>query len=517
MAAAAERVLADLTRVVARLVASADHDGFLEACLSTVVEALGADRGLLLLTDAAGTAITVHARGRGGRLSAREQAEVSRTIIHEVWQRGVALLVEPDVGAGSASVQALGIAVALAAPLRQLGGDEVRGVAYLDYRDVRATVGAAERDVLALAADLMAVVLAQREQLAVAGEELRAARARTGGAPPPSLDELVAPPSMQALRGDLRTAVASQLPLLLLGESGTGKTLFARAIAEASGRTPLVRAMLGAADDLNTITSELFGHERGSFSGALAQRTGVVAFADGGTLVLDEILNLPAHAQQLLLDFTQFGTYRPLGWARPEPQRAHVRLIAATNGDLPAAVAAGRFREDLYFRLSGLTVTLPPLRARRDELPELAEGFLRRLDPGRAWSVTVAARRRLMAPELTWPGNLRQLELTMHRARDRALAIDPDATAIEVAHLDGAGAGAATAVPPIVATTLIDRWRELAGERERLDDRERVLAREALAKHKDVVARAAAELGVSRTSLLSRLRTLKIVDGGRDG
>ena len=508
MAVAPARLLADLQRVIGGLVATADHDGFLEECLSIVVDVLGAERGLILLTDAVGAAITVHARGRGGRLSPREQTEVSRTIVHEVWARGAAAVYEPDVGPGSASVRALGIACALAAPLRALGGAGVRGVVYVDYRDPRAQVGAEERDVLALAADLIAVVLAQRERLAQVGEDLRAIRVR-GAAPPPSLDELLAPPAMAAVRADARAAVGSELPLLLLGESGTGKTLLARAIAQASGRVPMVRAMLGAADDLNTITSELFGHERGSFSGALAQRTGLVALADGGTLVLDEILNLPAHAQQLLLDFTQFGSFRPLGWARAEPQRAHVRLIAATNGDVAAAVAAGRFREDLYHRICGLTLTMPALRDRRDELPELAEGFLRRLDPDRGWSITVAARRRLIAPDLTWPGNLRQLELTMHRARDRALAVDPEAVAIDVGHLDGAGA--ATVRP--VAAGLVDGWRELAIERERLDERERALARRALDKHHGVVARAAAEFGVSRTSLLSRLRTLKVGHG----
>ena len=503
-----------LRAIIARLSTAASRDDFVEECLTTIVEALHADRALAFLTDAAGATVTLEARGPGRRLSPAEQTEISRGVVHEVWRSGRPRRWVLGDDAITSSMASLGILIALAAPLRPLlAGDDTtiapRGVLYVDFRDPRRDAGGDALELVELTAALLAVVLDRNESALAAREDLRAAVAREGRRlPPPSLDELVRYPSMAPLRAELAMAVGSELPVLMLGESGVGKTLLARAIAEASGRLPMVRAMLGAADDLNTITSELFGHERGAFSGALATRTGLVGHADGGTLVLDEILNLPAHAQQLLLDFTQFGTYRPLGHAGAEPRHARARIIAVTNGDLEAAVRRGAFREDLYYRLGAIVVTLPALRDRRAEIPELAEGFLRRVDPERGWRLTPAARRRLLADELPWPGNLRQLELVILRARDRALTADRDALQIDLAELEGRDlAGGRT--PPPVADDLAGRWRGLVEDRDRLDARERALLDEALAKHAGVVTRAASELGIGRTSFASRVQTLK--------
>ncbi len=512
MTVAADPRWASLRALIGRLASADQPDTFIADCVAALVTTLGASRGLVFLTDAAGATTTIHAAGKGRLLTASEQAEISRSVVRETWRRRAPVLWEP-IDPSSGSMAVLGIVAALAAPLRPLlAGDDAapRGVLYLDFRDAIAAAGAPELELVELSASLLAVVLDRDERLAQVSEDLRVQRrGDRGRISPPTLDELLRFPSLASLRGEVATAVASELPVLMLGESGTGKTLLARAIAEASRRTPLVRAMLGAADDLNTITSELFGHEKGSFSGAIAQRVGLVGFADGGSLILDEVLNLPMQAQQLLLDFSQFGTYRPLGHAAAEPLHSRVRLLAATNGDLDRAVTEQKFREDLYHRLAGIVLTLPPLRERRDEICELAEGFLRRLDPDRDWTLTVAARRRLMAPDLRWPGNLRQLELAMQRARDRALANDgEDVIEIDVRHLEGRDLAASR--PAARSDDPAGGWAELELERERRDDRERHLLRRVLDKHKGVAARAAAELGIGRTSLVSRMRTLKI-------
>jgi DNA-binding NtrC family response regulator len=282
-----------------------------------------------------------------------------------------------------------------------------------------------------------------------------------------------------------------------------------------------VRALLGSSDDLNTITSELFGHERGAFSGATRRRVGMAEQADGGTLILDEVLNLPLHAQQLLLDLTQFGTFRPLGWVGAQPKTTRVRIIAATNGDLERAVAEGRFRQDLYFRLSGAHLRLPPLRERRQDIVPLAQALIARCDPDRPWQLSLELRRGLSAEHLEWPGNIRQLAMVVRRMRERALAEDADAERVELRHLgdlltatlprrEASGDEPPSAQPADYA--------ELNRRRAALDDAERQLIEASLSTHGGVVARVARDLGLARTSLLSRMQTLGIErEAGKPG
>jgi len=224
--------------------------------------------------------------------------------------------------------------------------------------------------------------------------------------------------SSQALRRvmDVATQAApSQATVLVLGESGTGKELLARHIHERSMRSrgPFVAVNCAAIPE-TILESELFGHEKGAFTGAAGKREGRFAKAAGGTLFLDEIGELSTSVQVKLLRVMQEGEYEPLGG---NTQKTDVRIVAATNRDLVAEVAAGRFREDLFYRLNVIAITAPPLRARREDIPLLVDHFLGlygakngrpRMQPTRS------ALERMM--DYAWPGNVRELENVIERA-----------------------------------------------------------------------------------------------------
>jgi len=397
-------------------------------------------------------------------------------------------------------------------------GRQLIGAMYLEFPGDEATSEAVIKFVESVGA-LLGGVIAQQSLIEATREDLRVERAKERSEHYLSLEELLSYESMSGIRKELKAAAPSQGSILIVGESGTGKTQLATAFARACKPEPIVRATLGMADDLNTITSELFGHERGAFSGAVSKRKGLVEYADGGTLILDEVLNLPPHAQQLLLDFTQFGSYRPLGYQGREPQTASLRLISVTNGDVKEAVRDGRFRQDLYYRLATLPIALPPLRERRGEIPTIAARYLARTDAQTDWELGGSATELLTSPRFHWAGNIRELEAVLERGRNRARAENAEDPIIEARHLGLDGADASddeAARSPSRASDPGDqdgigvRWQDLAARRTDLDHLEKGIIEDALAATRGIVARAARMLSVPRTGLISRMATLEI-------
>lgn len=504
-----------LCKLLLHLEGTVDRTSFIDGCLERIVDLSGADRGLLILIGPEGEREIVNARGQGGALTDEERREISQTILERALEERRPIVWQAEESSRSTSIVAFGIWKAMAVPLLVDGGTRLVGVLYVDLRRRSKLLGERQREFIRAAGVLVSVVLRLERRLTETTGRLEQARARrTEEGALPTLDDLVRHPSMARVRKELETAVQSDLPILITGESGTGKTLLAHAIAEAAEQRPVVRAVLGFSDDLNTITSQLFGHLRGSFSGAHGKREGLVEFADGGVLILDEVLNMPVQAQQLLLDFTQFGTYRPLGYDRREPKRARVRLIAATNGDLKAAMADGRFREDLYHRLAAVELTLPPLRERREEIPDLVQTTLDRLDGADRWTLGDELRTALRSRSLRWPGNIRQLERIVQRARERARLRAPGAGELTLGDMD---LEVATSSEPShdENAAIGERWLALQQSQRSLQEAEVALIREALESSGGVVAKAARALGIARTTLASRVQTLNLSGVGK--
>jgi len=223
-------------------------------------------------------------------------------------------------------------------------------------------------------------------------------------------------PAMTLVKRMGERAAKSAIPILITGESGVGKELIARAVHGSSDRAgkPFVAVNCGAIPE-NLVESILFGHEKGSFTGATDKHLGKFKEADGGTLFLDEVGELPLDMQVKLLRALQEGEIDPIGSKRS--QKVDVRIVSATNRDVAHAVSQGRFREDLYYRLNVFPIEAPSLRERRDDVPALVEAFIRRFNVEEGKRVIGASPETLaLLTAFDWPGNVRQLENTVYRA-----------------------------------------------------------------------------------------------------
>ncbi|MBN8527509.1 MAG: sigma 54-interacting transcriptional regulator [Planctomycetes bacterium] len=382
-------------------------------------EALEGDRVAVFLPAADGWSLwPPHEK----RLRARWGAvPFARTLLEEIRTRREPLLValpptarnatpEADFAPSQSMVQA-GVISAMAAPLRL--GDEVQALLYVDRVSGAKAFSRTDLEFLAAVANQLAVQLSITQKVA----QLTAEVERLAVAPRRQAVQLVgSDPALQAVHAFVARAAPTHAPVLILGESGTGKELVARAVHQQSKRADKPLQVVNcAAIAENLVESTLFGHVKGAFTGADETRPGVFELADGATLFLDEVGELPMATQAKLLRALEQGEVQRVGDGGL--RKVDVRVIAATNRDLAAEAAAGRFREDLYHRLNVLCVTLPPLRERPADIEALIEYFLaeaaRRLGQP-AKRLTPEARTLLL--RYPWPGNVRQLRNLLERA-----------------------------------------------------------------------------------------------------
>lgn len=433
----------DLGRLAAL---SPQREGFWGEVAARLCRELGAERCAILLLDEAGVPSALAARGA------------------PAWREAVVARVAREVPSGPAMEPALspglsGRAGQLALVPFDDGGGR-RGVAALENRDTAARIGATDAALLALLGRQLGILLAnaalwrELHQMRQRLEQENRYHREAGPAAPLGGGRIVGgSAAMREVLELVRRAAPSTTPVLVTGESGVGKELIAREVHLVSGRRdgPLIAVHVASLSP-GLVASALFGHERGAFTGATEQAKGRFELAHGGTLFLDEVGELSADDQVRLLRVLQEGTFERVGGSRP--LRSDFRLVAVTNRDLAAEVRAGRFREDLYFRLAAFPIRVPPLRERREEIPTLALFFMERVARKLGLAFEGISERDM--ERLThhgWPGNVRELEHVIERA---ALLSDPPR--LRIPPLDGAGLRT-RAVPPTESPA--DEWVSL--------------------------------------------------------
>ncbi len=407
-----------LYRHAAALGASTDLDAVLDVAAQLVFDLLpGATHFAVALQERAGRFPVVCARRRDG---GEVDIPISRTLVRTVLEQraGLFLTNAATEMADVRSVTAAGMASTLVVPLWT--GADIRGVIQVDNRDRPGLFAADDLEVLTVAAGHISFAAENARLVArLARAEARLARENR------YLKEKAQADSFAGIIGDsegIRAVIDkiekvrdTRVPVLITGETGTGKELVARALHYTSGRKEkLFVAQNCSALPSNLLESELFGHTRGAFTGAERDKKGLFELADGGTIFLDELGEMPLALQAKLLRVLQEGEIWPVGAARPK--RIDVRVVSATHRDLDEMVQAGDFRQDLYYRLHVYPIELPPLRARRDDIPLLARHFIGRYAKEFGRAVTGFTPETLMRMKAyNWPGNVRELQNELQR------------------------------------------------------------------------------------------------------
>lgn len=324
-------------------------------------------------------------------------------------------------------------------------------------------------------------------------------------------DKLVfASDSMLEVCNMARKAAATDLPVLIQGETGTGKELMARAIHGFGERKsfPFLAQNCGALPD-DLLQSELFGHKRGAFTGAVSDRLGLFVAADGGTVFLDEISEVSPSFQVSLLRFLQEGEVKPLG--SEKTRRANVRILAASNRSIKELIEAGKFRKDLYYRLRGFELNIPPLRERVEDIAVLAEHFSRKyaeLTNRRVAGITVQVMRKLQA--YPFPGNVRELETEVRRM----VSLAGNGEFLSTEHLSEDLAKVVAPDPRQRETSLIHGGGTLKQKVERLEAQ---VVTQALLRFRWNQSKVAKELGLSRVGLANKIRRYKLATAPSGG
>jgi Nif-specific regulatory protein len=392
---------------------SASLDALQAGLLQAVVEAVPAEHAAILLVGRSPDEFASLA-GWSRSDGAAKPVSVSRTIVRRVRRERVALLAndlrQEQSLQDAKSLFAANVASVLCVPL--VAFEKVLGAIYLDTRDVRARFEERDLQLLSSLAGIVALAVknvGHLERLEGENQRLRedgdAGRDIVGGSA-----------RIQALLERIEKVAPTDSTVLIRGESGTGKELAARAIHRGSPRArgPFVAINCAALTE-TLLESELFGHEKGAFTGAIAQKRGKLEAAEGGTLFLDEVGELAPTLQTKLLRVLQEREFERVGGTRT--LKVDVRVVAATNRDLEEAIRAGSFRKDLYYRLDVVSLTMPALRERREDIPLLAGYFIARhaaKAKRRVIGLSLEARDCLLAYD--WPGNVRELENALERA-----------------------------------------------------------------------------------------------------
>ncbi|MGK4001961.1 sigma 54-interacting transcriptional regulator [Sorangium sp. So ce1036] len=447
-----------------KLINRRNVDELLEAMLDDVIELTHADKGFLLLLEGAEAAADSAIRGGAARASSpggdrklavrasrnvRKEAitdaagGISDSIVRQVVTTGRPVIVSDalaDAQFGrSESVIAMKLSSVMCAPLVSQG--QIIGALYVGNDKIKHLFDRAQLDLLSIFASQASLIL----QNAMLLNALRADKAKlVAELHDKKFGEIIgACPSMLEVFRKLQKVAATDISVLITGETGTGKELIARELHRRSQREggPFVTINCGAIPE-NLIESELFGHVRGAFTGAIASRPGKFQVADKGTLFLDEIGELPLNLQVKLLRALQERVVFRVGDSRPE--KVDIRIVAATNRNLEEEIRAGNFREDLYYRLNVVNLWLPPLRERGDDVLIIAKVLLSKYADELGSAVRGFSPAALAAiKKYPWPGNIRQLENRIKKA-----LVLCDQALLSVEDLD-LGPGAETAVMPL--------------------------------------------------------------------